>query len=185
MLSVAVTLAFVFSFQDAGRVEVEGLIITASVKPPPSISYRPGSGGTFEVHLTVNSKTGGELPIYQFEQPLHVVSAEGQALAKPSRFQPGIYQRVASLHQWTAHLDFEQPPPKTLAAVEGTISLAPAQWKTVTFAGAALKPNTSVAIDGGSVKLIVLDLDDRRPDIWFRATSPELPRRVSGSNARD
>jgi hypothetical protein len=172
MLLTAVSWVVLVASADAGRVEVEGLIITAITKPPPSIIYQPGRGGEFEVELTVTSKTGAELPIYQFEGPIRAVDADGKALSKPSRFRSGIYQSGRSLNQWMVSLDFEKPPPKTLAAVEGAISLAPSQSRTVTFEGAALKKNSSVAIEGGSVKLIALDLDDRRPDVWFRVTSP-------------
>jgi len=50
----------------------------------------------------------------------------------------------------------------------------------VTFEGAALKTNASVAIDGGSAKLIVLDLDDPRPDLWIRVTLPASSSRGFG-----
>src|SRR5262245_32619868 len=84
--------SFLMAFEDTGRVEVEGFVVTANIKPPPSIIYRSGAGGEFEVELTVAPvKPGTELPMVQFEGPIRAVDADGRALAKPSRFRPGIY----------------------------------------------------------------------------------------------
>jgi hypothetical protein len=171
---------------EAGRVEVEGLVVTAVARPSPFGVSRPGAGAEYELELSVVAKAGVDSPIFDLAGPIQAVGVDGKPLTTPSRFRSGG-TRAPSQDKWTVSLEFAQPPQKTLPAVEGTISVAASQWKTAKFDGAALKPNAVVPLEGGgSAKLIVFDLEDDQLEVRFRVTlldsgTPKSP--LSGARA--
>ena len=170
MFLTAVSWVFLVIPADAGHFEVEGLVFTAVARPSPFGVSRPGAVAEYELEITVAAKAGVESPIFDLAGPIQAVGVDGKPLSTPNRFRSGV-TRAPSQDKWTASLEFAQPPQKTLPAVEGAISVAPSQWKTANFAGAALKPNAVVPLEGGgSAKLVVFDLEDDQLDVRFRVT---------------
>jgi len=156
---------------EAGRVEVEGLVVTAAAKPSAFNMHRSGGGQEIEIELSIETKAGGAMPICQFVGPIKAIGADHRTLSSPSRFGFDTPPpRPTGANRWSINLYFEEAPSKKLHALEGTLSIAPSQWKTVMFEGASLKPNSIVKLETGQVKLTVLDLEDGPADVRFRMT---------------
>lgn len=169
---------------DSGRVEVEGLVISATAKPSPFSGFREDRGGELELEISIAPKAGGRTPTYQFVGPIRIVAADNRTLSSPSRMGLGDRPHATAPDRWSVRLALDEAPPKILPAVEGALSVAPSEWKTATFSGATLKPNSVVAIEGGSAKLTVLDLDDATQDVRFRLTikgPPAQKNPISGA----
>ena len=185
MLPLVLSCAMSFAFSDAGRVEVEGLVITAVAKPSPFGFARSDAGGEYELEFSVSAKVGVAKPICQFGGPVRVLGVDEKPISTPSRFGMGAAVRNTGPDRWSIPVGLKTKPTKTLHAVEGTISFAPSQWKTVTFEGAKLKRNAVVPLEGGSAKLTVLDLDDEQPEIRFRVSLANAdPGNVGNIGAR-
>jgi hypothetical protein len=182
MLLATVSCAVLTVAADGGRVEVEGLVVTAVARPSAFKMHRPGGGVEIEIELSVETKADGAMPICQFVGPIKAIGADNRSLSSPSRIGFDTEPRSAGPNRWSMRLNFEEPPSKTLHALEGTLSIATSSWRTITFEGANLKPNAVVTTDGGMVKLTVLDFDDGPPDVRFRVRPAPLNgmRSVSG-----
>jgi len=172
--------------KDSGRVEVEGLVVTAVARPSRFGGIASGQGEEYEVEFTVEPKGGGARLTFQIEDGVSVLDADGKTVSLAGRFGRGMPPTPSGANRWIVRLTFPTRPADKLHAVEGTVSFAPAQIKSVIFAGATLKPNSTVSIEGGTVKLIVFDFDDGRPDVRVRATVPspgQQPTSVRGARA--
>jgi len=176
---------------DAGRVEVEGLVLRAVARPSPIGGF--GRRAEYEIEFSATPKGGGQLPVIRFVEPPLVLGADGRAISRASEFGPSQTPQSHGAGLWSTRLTFDDAPGKTLPAVEGMLAVAPSQWKTALFDGAELKTNASVPIEKGRVKLTVLDFEDDAPDVRFRVTLPAAgpldptkgphERQITGSRA--
>lgn len=182
MIGWVVCSSAILFLSDAGRVEVEGLVVSAIAKPIPM--QRMGNYGEYELEMTINAKQG--TPYFDFNAQLKVIDDKGRPIAYSAQF-PFLASNGSAKNRWTARVTCSKPIGTTLPAVEGSLIVVPATWKSMTFEGAAFKPNASIPIEGGTAKLIVLDLADEHPEVRARLTLQERPRGAAipyGARAR-
>jgi hypothetical protein len=165
------TAAFLAQAQKTpGRVEVEGLVISAVARPSRFGSLSPSQADEFELEFTIEPKAANARLTTQIGNDVRAMDAEGKAVSAPSRFNAGMPPRSAGANRWSVGVKISPKPTDKLHAVEGTVLYSPTKPRSAVFAGATLKPNSTVTIEGGKVKLTVLDFDDGRPDVRLRAT---------------
>jgi len=185
MLTLASSIAALLVASENGRVEVEGLIITARAKPVSLLKGRLGGNAEYELELSVSAKDGKTLPQYRFDSPPRIGSTGDRATTRSG--SSGFYvESGPGGNRWRVRGAFGNEPPNALPAVEGSVSVTPADWLTAAFEGDALRPNGIVAVKEGQVKLVVLDLDDQQPEVRFRIvmTGGNFPSGVnSGARA--
>src|SRR5687767_5148017 len=162
MFPAMISCALLASPADGGRVEVEGVVVTAVIKPTRHSVKKLGGGADCELALTIAAKDGGKTPNCVVVGPIKASGPDNRSLTLPSRLEVDSGRRSSERNNWTIPLYFTAAPGKKVHAVEGTISMTPSERKTVTFEGATLKPNAVIAVERGYVKLTVLDLEDDR-----------------------
>jgi hypothetical protein len=159
------------SFAEDGRTEVDGLVISAIVRPAPEPGLRPIGAMRHELELVATPKTGSAKPLRRLGEPVRLLDANNRTLSiihpNVDRLEDGRLTARVTLNAGT----------KSVPALEGSLLVTPAKTTVVTFEGAALKRNASVGFDGGRAKLIVYTLDDDPPDVRFRVTLPIMTLR--------
>lgn len=170
MLTVMVPCVALTVPADGGRVEIEGLIISAVARPYVLGGTRPGGGGEYDVEFSV-AFNGAPSSIHYIDGPIQVIGLDNRNRSVPDRNSYfGPKPREIGRNRWSIRLTLDDTPDKKLNAVEGFLFIAPGLWKTVEFEGENLKPNGVVEFPEGRVKLQVWDFADPLPDIRLRWT---------------